>query len=114
MNFTRGDTEKFKFQRKDENDKPILTKADEVYFTVKVSDITDKVVFQKRLSDDTITFTDDGYYHFTIEPKDTNNLNYGTYYFDIEVKLNTDNYVKTIKKGNLEITKEITFASNEV
>lgn len=114
MKITRGDTEKFKFQRKDQDDTAITRKADEMYFTLKANETMEDFIFQKRLSDGTITFTDDGYYHFTILPEDTNNLDYDLYYFDIEVKTVEDNYVRTLKKGTIQITGEVTFASNEV
>ena len=109
MQLTRGDTKALKFQRKSEG-QVIKTVADNIYFTVKKNNSTNDVIFQKTIND--MTFDDEGFYHFTINPIDTNNLSYGEYVYDIEVKI--DNYVKTIAQGTLSITKEVTFASNEV
>lgn len=111
IELTRGDTCCLKFARLNNRNEIIKEKADEVYFTVKPFIGAKKYDFQKRLSDNTITFTDDGYYHFTIESNDTDNLPIGDYYFDIEVKIG--NYVKTISKGKLNLTYEITERGDE-
>lgn len=112
MEFTRGDTYKFKFQRLDSNNEPIITKANKMWFTVKENYYTNEVIFQKTLEDNTITFTDDGYYHITINPEDTNNLEFRDYYFDIQREI--DNNILTIAKGILTLTYEVTSANDEV
>lgn len=113
MNFTRGDTYDFKFQRKNKKTKEVITeKPDNMYFTVKVNDTVDDFIFQKKLSNNTITYDEETYYYsITIESTDTDNLPYGIYYYDIEVITGTK--VKTIAKGSISIESEITFASNE-
>lgn len=108
ISITRGDTKQFKFQRKS-NGQVITTEADEIFFTVKRNNNVENFVFQKTIDD--MDFDEEYFYHFTINPEDTNNLPYGTYAYDIEVKI--DNYVKTIALGNFEITKEVTFYTNE-
>lgn len=110
MKIKRGDTKKYKFQRKDANGQPILTIANKIYFSVKKSDQDNDVIIQKTIED--MTFDEQGYYHFTIEPTDTNNLKYGTYCYDIERIVEGD--VLTIAMGKFQITSEITFARNEV
>ena len=110
MNITRGDTKSFKFRRKSDG-KPITQEADNIYFTVKNTNYTDEVLFQKTIDD--MDFDEEYYYHFTILPKDTNELEYGDYKYDIEVKIG-DTYVKTIAKGTLKIEEETTFMVNEV
>lgn len=113
MEITRGDTFEFRFQRKNQNKEVITEKPDKMYFTVKENDRTEDYLFQKRLNNNTISYDEVSYYYnITIDPEDTNNLSYGTYYYDIEVI--TNNKVKTIAKGQLSITSEITFESNEV
>lgn len=113
MNMTRGDTYEFKFQRRNQNQEVITQKPDKMYFTVKENDETEDFILQKRLDDNTISYDEEThYYHITIEPKDTSGWQYGTYYYDIEII--TNNKTKTIKKGTLSITSEITFESNEV
>lgn len=112
MEFTRGDTYKFKFQRLDKDNQPIMTKADKMWFTVKDNYYTNNILFQKTLENNTITFTDDGYYHITINPEDTNNLEFRDYYFDIQREINEN--ILTIAKDTLTLTYEVTSANDEV
>lgn len=109
MEFIRGDTAKFKFQRHDANGDVITTKADDIYFTVKENGYSDDVLLQKTIED--MEFDDNYYYHFTIEPSDTDDFEYGTYRYDIEV---IHEGVKTTTVGELVIEEEITFAKDEV
>lgn len=113
LEMTRGDTLKFKFQRKTENEEVIKEKVDEMYMTFKKSIYSKDILFQKSLKDGTITYdSETGYYHAVIEPKDTENLSYyDDYVFDIEITHN--NVVKTILKGTLNLTEEVTFACNK-
>lgn len=106
----RGDTKQLKFRRLSDGE-PITSKADQIYFTVKkaVQPVPTEYVIQKTM--DAMTFDDDYYYHLTIEPEDTEGLDFGTYDFDIQV---TANGVKQTTVGTLEITKEVTFRENEV
>ena len=109
MNLRRGDTGKFKFQRLDAEGEPITTIADEVYFTVKKNTKTQDYIIQKTLDD--MAFDNDGTYHFTIEPKDTENLKYFDYVYDIEVTQGGD--VSTIAFGKFVLQDEVTFAANK-
>ena len=108
MEFIRGDTAKYRFQRFDAEGNVIQTPADAIYFTVKVNGYTDEVLLQKKLED--MEFDENYYYHITILPEDTDNLDYGTYRYDIEV---IQDGVKTTTVGELIIDEEITFASDE-
>lgn len=108
MNFTRGDTYKFKFHRIDANNEIIQAQADEVWFTVKSNFTTDVKLVQKRLTKGEITFDSDFYYHVTIEAGDTSNLDYNKQYvYDIQVL--QAGIVKTITKGTISVTEEVTF-----
>ena len=109
MEFVRGDTEKYKFQRKDANGEVITTKADSIYFTVKTDGYSDDVLLQKTIDD--MTFDSDYYYHFTIEPEDTDEMDYGTYRYDVEV---IQDGVKKTTVGEFILTEEITFTDDEV
>lgn len=112
MNMTRGDTYEFKFQRKNQNKEVITEKPDKMYFTVKENYYLKDFLFQKRLEDNSITYDEEtNYYMLTINPEDTNNLSYKDYVYDIEI-IDGDK-VKTIAKGTLKITEEVTFAKNE-
>lgn len=111
LSMTRGDTAKFKFQRKDSEGNVIETKADKCWFSVKTNDTQQNVVIQKTIED--MDFSEeDFFYRLTIEPNDTNNLQYGDYVYDVEVI--QDNYKKTISKGQFIIEYEVTFINNEV
>lgn len=77
----RGTTLRLKAQRKYTNGEPILVPAEEIYFVVK-KEWTDKTaLITKDLSQ--MTFDEEGYYHFTITPQDTENLPYGEYVWDL-------------------------------
>lgn len=110
MEIIRGDTAQYKFQRLDNSGNVITEKADKIYFTVKENYDTKIITFQKTIED--MTFDENYYYHFVINPEDTNELKYGDYVYDIEVK--KDDYKQTISKGIFKITEEVTFYINEV
>lgn len=108
--FTRGDTQIFKFQLKDSEGNILeLTETDKLYFTVKQNYNSTEVLMQKVFPD-TIEFIDD-YYMFTITSSDTSELAYGTYNYDIELK--SGDYVKTLALGTITLTEEITFKGDE-
>lgn len=112
MVITRGDTIPCMFQRKNKEGQPIEDKAPKIYFTVKESNEEEEVVLQKTIDD--MEFDENFIYHFTIWPEDTDNLYYGTYKYDIQVKYPEVNYKKTISKGNFIIEDESTWKANEV
>lgn len=106
----RGDTVKFKFQRMDCSG-VILTTPAALYFTVKENATRETVVFQKTIED--MTLGEGGFWHFTVEPEDTNGKKYGNYVFDIEVI--ADNGDKTtVAYGTFDLLPEVTWAQNEV
>ena len=109
--FPRGDTKKFKFQVKDsEGNVLTLANTDQIYFTVKENARVSTYLFQKKIGSG-ITLGDDGYYHVLINPSDTNSLDYRSYGYDIEFK--NSNITKTLMTGEITLTDEYTFASNE-
>lgn len=84
---------------------------DNIYFTVKKRYTDKKALIQKKLSDNTITSDGQGSYVITIDPEDTEDMEFGSYEFDIEVVK-----LPSIKKtfiGTLELTKEVTHHYNE-
>ena len=109
--FTRGDTAKFSFQRKDVDGAVITTPASEIYFTVKENSKNLTPVLQKTMED--MTFDDDGTYHFELEPADTNGLSFcKKYWYDIEV---IDVDVKTtIAYDEFILKPEVTWQANEL
>lgn len=113
LQIIRGDTKFYKFQRKKKHDRSIIADLpNDLYFTVKYSAEIEDVLFQKTLKNGITYNQDDNYYYITINPEDTNDLPYGTIVYDIEVIKN--GIKQTIAFGEIEIAKEVTFASNEV
>lgn len=113
--FPRGDSFLLdKFRPVDKNKKPIeLEETDMLYFTVKRDGYSNNFLFQKRLNEG-IEFQDDGYYHITIEPSNTNGLDYGSYVYDIQLKrTQPKDYVKTLINGTITLTEEVTWEVNE-
>lgn len=104
----RGDIRKVRFNITSKGSSFI--DCDEIYFTVKSSTTSNKIIFQKTLSGGDIVLGDDNYYHFTIRDTDTNDLSYGTYRFDIEI-VGID--IKQTTVGILRLTDEVTFAADE-
>lgn len=106
----RGDIRNIKFTISDSTG-IIDTPFDEVYFTCKRGWTQQNYIFQKKLSDGTIVFDTQGYYHLVIESIDTSGLTYGEYVFDIQVVNGTS--LKQTSVGTLKITEEVTFLNNE-
>lgn len=105
----RGDTGRYKFTRKDEDGNVIATRPDAMWFTVKTTYKVPQMVLQKTLDD--MEIDENGVWHFTIEPTDTNNLIFGTYNYDLEVI--QDSVKTTISYGEFRLSKEVTWATNE-
>ena len=109
LSMIRGDTTSLKFQRKDNDGNVIMLQADKAYFTVKKSTAQSNYLIQKTLDD--MVLDEEGVYHFTINPEDTDDLDYGTYVYDLEIIQNE--VVTTISRGEFIIESEVTFAENE-
>lgn len=104
----RGDIRNVKFCVKSGSD--LVTNFTDIYFTVKDTTRAQNFKFQKKLSAGDITLGEDNYFHMTIESADTDELDYGTYRFDIEV---VGEGIKQTTIGKLQVTDEVTFISNE-
>lgn len=90
IGINRGTSIRLKAQRLDANGNPILTKAEEIYFIVKKKWTDSAALITKDLSN--MTFDEEGYYHFTIAPEDTENLAYGQYVWDFTAVEAADTY----------------------
>ena len=104
---TRGDT--FAFEVKVTENKEVV-EVDEMFLTVKNNTFVEEAIIQKKLGSG-VTLKDDAYY-IVINPEDTDPLEYGRYKFDIEFIV--DGIKRTIEKGILSITDEVTASCNEV
>lgn len=111
MEIIRGDYDVKHFVRKDKKGNVITSIPEKIYFTVKNNIYSGDVLIQKKLNDG---ITVDENYVYTIEfnASDTDNLAFGKYVYDIEIK-NGDK-PKTIQIDTLEITSEVTTAKDEV
>ena len=87
FNFVRGDSFPFKFSIKTSQGENVnINDINTLFITCKKeTDNIASIIFQKTLEDITI---EDGYCHVVFNPKDTEKLNYGKYFFDIEITLN--------------------------
>lgn len=116
IRMARGDLETRTFQIRSPDGQggtePYEGTFDEIYMTVKKSDLLQDYAFQKRLGNGTILPLGDSTYQFTIEPEDTDGLGFGEYGFDIE--LVKAGQIKKTFCGKLYLTKEYTHAANEV
>lgn len=107
----RGDIRVVHFSVGDSTGENTNIEFTEIYITFKNNCKTNDYLFQKKLSDGSVIATSDGEYQFTIKPEDTDDLQFGTYVFDIELIYGSQ--LKQTFIGDLELTKEVTFASNE-
>lgn len=80
LSLNRGTSFKLRGRRIDADGNPILTTPEELYFVVKKRWTDKTALITKTLED--MEFDEDGYYHFTILPEETENLDYGKYVWD--------------------------------
>ena len=106
IEFRRGNSFFFRFQRKYTDDRPIMTKSEKMWFSVKENINSKKVLIQKTF-DDGITFTEDGYYHVAIKPNDTKTMRFKKkYIYDIQIE--NAGLVKTIKYDIFRVKEKVT------
>ena len=106
MEFVRGDSFPFKTLVTYLNGNPIKREDISTLFVTcrQYANINYPILFQKELDD--VEIDKDGYCHIVFEPADTEGLDYGKYFFDIEITLNSG-YRKS-KLYEFELTKETT------
>lgn len=100
ISITRGDSAIFEITITDKQ-KNIYTpiETDEVLFTVKDSTSSKVVVFQKPVTNNQVI----------IDPADTDNLHYGKYVYDVQLKT-ADGWVDTIIPPHaFNVLEEVTF-----
>ena len=101
VRLTRGDNADIIVQIKDLNgDTYELQEGDKLLFTMKRNCKTDIIVIQKDITSDQV---------ISIEHDDTKDLDYGTYYFDIQCTLADGNVYTVIEPHPFIIEKEVTF-----
>lgn len=100
IHLTRGDSAVLLLKiRKNDDTEYELQAGDSVLFTVKNSVYDTAVIMQKKLTNGAIK----------LNPDDTKNLQYGTYYYDVELT-QSDGFVATvIGPQKLIIEPEVTY-----
>lgn len=96
----RGDTLAFAVEIED-----LDQDLDTCFFSCKSDPSDTEYVFQKSL-DNGIEKDTIGKYKVRVAPEDTENVEPGKYYYDLQIGLNSDIY--TVLKGQLEIVFDIT------
>ena len=99
VTMTRGDTMSFGMEIEG-----LGQDLETAFFTCK-KNVTEGAVFQKSLGNG-ITKLDEGKYVVRIAPEDTEDLDPGKYFYDLEIGANGDKF--TILKGVLELERDIT------
>ena len=105
----RGDIRNIHFTVCDANDTEVSKEFTQITFTVKANTSASKIIIQKKLTDGAITKRGN-VYSFSIMPEDTDNVDFGTYYYEIEL-IRGDQIHQTFV-GKLIITEEVTFAGD--
>ena len=113
ISMPRGDIYPVSFEIYESEEELTHIDFTQIYMTCKKTNNDRTPLFQKSLTEGSITKLSDGVYQFTIEPEDTNNLQFTEYKFDIEL-INDDPRIKQTITGTLRLTEETTWAVNEV
>ena len=106
LKFVRGDTCLFKVKLITNGEGVIeLKDINTIIITCRQETTKDSnILFVKKMDD--MVLDKDGYLHCRFDPSDTENLYYGTHYFDIEITLKSG-YRKS-KLYQFELTQETT------
>lgn len=109
----RGDLRGVNFTVYDSDDVEVSKPFTQITFTVKSTSSERRIIFQKKLTDGTITRSGNTY-SFEIVPEDTDYIDYGTYLYDIElIRADTEgkhaDIIHSTFVGKLIITDEVTF-----
>ena len=106
LEMIRGDTLSFAFEVEFDEAPQKLEKAD---FTCKANFDDNEALFHNELEKGINFSKQDGtklYYIVRVAPEDTENLEAGMYYYDLQIELNGD--VFTILNGSLKIESDVT------
>lgn len=102
IELTRGDSAYIRvpiFLNNGEGDEYILDAKDRLTLSLKKSISDTEYAFQKKLTGDNV---------FHIEPKDTKDLEYGSYRYDVELITKTGDVFTVIPPTSFKLTSEVT------
>lgn len=111
LSLNRGTTRYYRARRINYSGNPILAKASGVYFVIKKSWRDETPLIKKTIDD--MTFDEEGYYHFEINPKDTENIPYGEYVWDFTATNDNDTYRAKPAHGIFIIGNSAGWITNE-
>lgn len=102
IHLTRGDTAYLAVEIKNEvlDEEYVLDANDELTMTVKKHIEDETYCFQKTLKGKNI---------FKIEPEDTKDLEYGSYYYDVQVTTKNGEVYTIVTPSKFKIMKEVTY-----
>lgn len=103
LTMVKGDTKSFGFELSDDQSGSITLNT--AYFSCKKNYEDADYVFQKSLNNG-ITSVGNNQFVVRVAPEDTQLLDPGQYYYDLQIGVNSDIY--TIVRGILEIVPEVT------
>lgn len=97
ITMTRGDTVRIRFPLELDGEDYELQEGDSVRFAINTSEHEDEPILEKAL---------DGY-DLVLDPADTKGLDFGTYFYDVQITFAASGDVVTyIAKGRLKLTWE--------
>ena len=99
ISMVRGNTLSFAFEVEG------IDSLSAAYFSCKINWDDTNYVFQKSLGSG-ISLVENGKYRVRVAPQDTENIEVGYYYYDLEIGANGD--IFTILRGRLKIDQDIT------
>lgn len=101
---TRGDTADINVIIKDNNGEVYnMQSGDVLRFTIKINCITTDIVIQKTVTNNTIS----------LDPEDTENLNYGSYWFDLELTTAGGDVYTVLAPHRFNLCDEVTFTTGD-
>lgn len=113
IRLVRGDTGLYKLNLTDkEGNKIILSDAGNIYFTVKENVEIEECLISKSIGNG-ISLGDDMNYHIVVDGEDTDKLNFQSYFYDIQVKIDAETR-RTVKRGHFIVEYEVTCKNCEV
>lgn len=105
ISMIRGDTESLRVSVKEQyGDKIFLSSGDTIYFTVKKNSKEEEVLIQK-----VVEVFDNGEAVISIDPEDTKQLEFRTYYYDIQLNRTNGDVKTVISASKFKIESEITY-----
>lgn len=100
IDLTRGDTMILEVSLKDEaGEAYIPTDTDIIYFRLKKNATSKEVLLEKEIPYDTMILQ--------LDEADTENLKFGTYYYEIELVTSENNHFTAIANEPFNITEEL-------